>query len=439
MAHCAYTRRVRGTSLADYVIGARAFVGSYGTAHRSVGPSGEEALALVVAPELAQSSRFEDELEAAAEALAGFSHPRVVETIVTGRDPSQRLVVVTGAPSEPVALASALGAGGRPPPAVAMALSRELAEGVAAAQAQGIVHGALHPQSVFLTDEGHAVIGDFAAGRALVEFAAAEDIDLAEGVGPYLAPEIAVAGAPGTTSDIYGLGALLFELWSGRPPPGEVVAPPEIAAVIEGALADHPASRFSSAADVERALAAAATEAGLLAAPPWQVSAWVREHVEARKRGAEAHLRAARARGRETGIPEVVRRPRQADLSRAAALARARGGRGDGPPRTPTPLADPGDPLGAASPEDALGRLDSALAAYEAPEPRASTEAELREDAGGRRVRAGELAGLAIALLAVVAIAWALAAMSSTGDGTGDGTGERPGDTPGERRSQVAS
>lgn len=386
-------------------------MGDYGALHRGIGPSGEEVFALVIAPALAERPRFADELGAAAGASAGFSHPRAAATRRVGHDTSGRLVAIGDAIAEPTSLASALGAGGRPPAGVAMAISRELAEGLAAAERWGLVHGALHPRSVFINREGRVVVADFAVGRALAETAAAEDAALAEGLQPYVAPEVALAGPPSPAVDIYGLGAVLFEVWAGRPPPGEAAGPEAIRKIVGRALEDDPTARFGSAGAVEEALAAAARESGVLAAPPWQVAAWVREHVEARVRGAEAHLRPGRWR---RGVPEPVANPRGEELSRAALAARPR--QGAGAAKTPTPIAEavegstiPG------SAEEALGRVDAALEAY-APEPEAEVADRSEPRRGGRpSLRVGEIAALAVALVALIAVLWALFGLADGG------------------------
>ena len=411
-----YTRGVGGRSLPDFAIGARLFVGGYGTVHRGVGPVGEEIFALVVAPELAERTRFEEELRSANRVLSEFRHSHAISSELVDRDPSGRLIQITSPVDEPTALASVLRAGGRPPAPVAMALSRELIAALAAAHEHGIIHGAVHPRSVFIDGEGRAMIGDFAPARALAETAAADDVELFEGVRPYLAPEIDYGEGPSVAADVYGLGALLFELWAGRPPPGDIAGPAEVRRVIERALRSDPVARLGSAGELAAELSRAASGAGLLPAPPWQVAAWVREHVEARKHGAEAHLQAARLRDRDgrsfDRVPDVAPKPRASQLSIAAAAARARG-RADGAgigQRTPTPLADARDVLGATSASDALSRVDAALANYDrgadAP-PEASSSAG--EDTR-RRLSGGEIFGFALALFAVLAIGFALVA-----------------------------
>jgi hypothetical protein len=189
--------------------------------------------------------------------------------------------------------------------------------------------------------------------------------------------------------------------------------------VIERALRSDPVARYESAVDLASELARAATATGLLPAPPWQVSAWVREHVEARKRGAEAHLRASRWRERGAGfsrVPEVAPKPRRSDLSVAAAVARARGRRGGAANRTPTPLADARDVLGATSAGDALGRLDAVLSFYDrGEEPPPEPERRAGEEAR-RPVSAGEVVGFALALVALIAILAAIILTWRAGD-----------------------
>src|SRR5205814_1074587 len=137
--------------------------------------------------------------------------------------------------------------------------------------------GALHPDDVLLDAEGGVRPLRRAAAEGLRERAAA-----------YLAPEAARQEAPSTAADVYSLGAVLFELLTGKPPfqaatPGALrvkhaIEPPpdpraaqpalteEVAGALRAALAKDPARR-PAPAELAAALRAAAEASPMLAAP----------------------------------------------------------------------------------------------------------------------------------------------------------------------------
>src|SRR5262249_52680346 len=110
---------------------------------------------------------------------------------------------------------------GTPQPArQAAALLVRLAEAVHVAHRAGIVHRDLKPANILLTAEGTPKVADF--GLAL-PFQGALTLTLSGvrmGTPSYMAPEqvFGKAGSIGPAADIYGLGALLYEMLTGRPP-----------------------------------------------------------------------------------------------------------------------------------------------------------------------------------------------------------------------------
>ena len=155
----------------------------------------------------------------------------------------------------------------------------QAAQAVQHAHERGIIHCDLKPSNLLLTATGEVAVTDFGIARLLVPDASrAGEI---AGTPAFMAPEqLDPAWGPvGPRTDVYGLGAVLYTLLAGRPPrigslleilssiaigtpiPAlEDVIEPVQAALIEiyqRCLASHPADRFSTAAEVARALAAA--------------------------------------------------------------------------------------------------------------------------------------------------------------------------------------
>ncbi len=158
-------------------------------------------------------------------------------------------------------------------------LAIQIAEGMAAGHAQGVIHRDLKPENIKITDTGQAKILDFGLARSL----ATDSVDRfgnIEGTLYYLSPE-QISSEPITfSSDIFSLGIILYELLTGRRPfEGEYsagiiyaimhedpIAPSELSAdigeplnrIILKALAKAPADRFLNMTELGAALKQAA-------------------------------------------------------------------------------------------------------------------------------------------------------------------------------------
>ncbi|MBI1191092.1 MAG: protein kinase [Tepidisphaera sp.] len=161
----------------------------------------------------AELTRFTRE----AQALAGLRHPHIIQVHDVGEidgRPYFTMEYVEGG-----SLAQAL-AGVPQPPRHAAMLVATLAAAVQIAHDGGIVHRDLKPANVLLTSEGTPKITDFGLARRYND---AADLTLAGtrlGTPSYMSPEQAAGreGAVGPATDIYSLGAVLYEMLTGRPP-----------------------------------------------------------------------------------------------------------------------------------------------------------------------------------------------------------------------------
>jgi serine/threonine protein kinase len=158
----------------------------------------------------------------------------------------------------------------------ALWLARQAAQGLAAMHAAGFAHGDLKPANLMVAPDGHLTILDLCSVQPLCGQSGAARAAL-HGTLPYLAPELLTTLATaGVRSDLYSLGATLFEMLAGRPPVeaatlAELVtrhrqqavarlrtlvphAPREVEWLVARLLARNPLRRPASAEEVVRLL-----------------------------------------------------------------------------------------------------------------------------------------------------------------------------------------
>lgn len=99
----------------------------------------------------------------------------------------------------------------------ALRLADQICLGLAHAHAAGLVHRDLGPGNVWLAGDGAAKVGDFGIAVSLARSRALRDGRFVTAVA-YMAPEVALGQPPSPQSDLYSLGALLYEMLAGRPP-----------------------------------------------------------------------------------------------------------------------------------------------------------------------------------------------------------------------------
>ena len=102
---------------------------------------------------------------------------------------------------------------GRLPPDKAVEIARQLCAGLAAAHAKGVLHRDLKPANVMLNGRGHVVVTDFGLA-ALADEIPGEEIR--NGTPAYMAPEQLAGREVTVKSDIYSLGLVLYEVFTGK-------------------------------------------------------------------------------------------------------------------------------------------------------------------------------------------------------------------------------
>jgi serine/threonine protein kinase len=152
-----------------------------------------------------------------AQAVARLEHPNIVQVYDMGEHGGQpyfAMEYVAGG-----TLADRLG--GQPMPTrPAAQLIQTLASAIQASHQREIIHRDLKPQNVLMTLDDQPKIADFGLARPLAEAAGLTASGAILGTPSYMAPEQAACrmNAVGPISDVYALGAILYELLTGRPP-----------------------------------------------------------------------------------------------------------------------------------------------------------------------------------------------------------------------------
>ena len=279
-----------GQRLGPYEILAPLGAGGMGEVYRARDTRlGREVAVKVLPRELAADPERRLRLEREAQAISALSHPHVCALFDVGSadlpgGPVEFLVMEL---LEGETLARRLERGPLPLPQ-ALTLGGQIAEALGAAHRRGIVHRDLKPGNVMLTRSGAKLL-DFGLARLGESGAAALDLASAltdahpltregtvVGTWPYLAPE-QLSGRPADArSDVFALGAVLYEMITGRrafpgatmaevsaailkedpPDPREDVPglPGALVSVVRQCLAKDPSTRWQNADDVALAL-----------------------------------------------------------------------------------------------------------------------------------------------------------------------------------------
>jgi eukaryotic-like serine/threonine-protein kinase len=204
-------------------------------------------------------ARFERE----ARLTARLQHPAIVSVHEAGRWPSgdsfYAMKYVAGRPLHQVIAEKAT----LPERLALLAHFTTVAEAIAYAHSEGVIHRDLKPQNILIGAFGETVVIDWGLAKDLREAGAAESTSpyrigasftlAGAGTPAYMAPEQARGEEPDEGVDIYGLGATLHHLLSGGPPrqaPLPIEAPAELRAIVGKATAPARSDRYRTAAEL---------------------------------------------------------------------------------------------------------------------------------------------------------------------------------------------
>jgi serine/threonine protein kinase len=174
----------------------------------------------VMRPSLAASPEFHRRFLREARLAAALDHEHVVTVYQVGEDrgvPYLAMQLLRGQTLED----RLQRAGGRLPLPEVLRVGREVAEGLAAAHARGLVHRDIKPANVWLEGRrGRVRIVDFGLARGSESDAQFTQAGAVIGTPAYMAPEQASAAAVDARSDLFSLGAVLYRVATGEFPFG---------------------------------------------------------------------------------------------------------------------------------------------------------------------------------------------------------------------------
>jgi eukaryotic-like serine/threonine-protein kinase len=226
-------------------------------------------------PHLVPDETARRRLAAEGRLAASLTHPGIVQVYAVlpdGEAPALVMELIDGE-----SLDVRLARDGAVAPRVAASIGADVAEALAEAHRQGIIHRDVKPSNILIDPEGRAHLGDFGIAHSL-----APDIERLTLMGTvvgtlaYIAPEQLAGGEVGPRTDLYGLGAVLFEMLTGHPPfdatsqlvlaEAQAAGPPAIpgvdpalAEITRACLAIAPADRPPDASQVAAILRAIPT------------------------------------------------------------------------------------------------------------------------------------------------------------------------------------
>ncbi|HJZ96339.1 MAG TPA: protein kinase, partial [Candidatus Solibacter sp.] len=285
-----------GTALGCYEILAPLGAGGMGEVYRARDSRLEREVAIkVLSEDLAKDGTARARFEREAKAVAALNHPNILAIHGFGDENDVAYAVMELLEGE--TLRARLGRG-VPAWQSAVEIAIAVAEGLAAAHTKSIVHRDLKPENIFLTADGRVKILDFGLATwtepaSLSEETAALTLTqpgMVVGTVAYMSPEQARGMQAGTTSDIFSLGSVLYEMLTGtrafarattadtmsailNEAPSRISGtnrqiPQELEQLVWHCLEKYPAARFQSARDLAFSLRSVGSRSSAAATAP---------------------------------------------------------------------------------------------------------------------------------------------------------------------------
>ena len=167
----------------------------------------------VLKEEFSSDSNFVSKFNMEAQAAAGLSHPNIVSVYDVIDEGKLHYIVMELI--EGITLKSYIAKKGRLEVKETIGIAIQVAQGIAAAHEQHIIHRDIKPQNMIISKDGKVKVADFGIARAV---SAQTLSSAAMGSVHYISPEQARGGYSDERSDLYSLGITMYEMVTGRVP-----------------------------------------------------------------------------------------------------------------------------------------------------------------------------------------------------------------------------
>ena len=216
--------------------------------------------------EFKQDKEFIDKFQREAQAAARLSHPNIVNIYDVGVADGDHYIVMEYVPGR--TLKDYIRQEGHLSVSESLRVAREIAEALAHAHANNLVHCDIKPHNILMMADGHAKVADFGIARAVTESTMTYSGNVIGSV-HYFSPEQAKGTMITPKSDVYSLGVVLYEMLTGKLPftgdnPVSIAVkhlqeepvpvrqidpaiPPVVEAIVSKAMSKDPAMRPTSA------------------------------------------------------------------------------------------------------------------------------------------------------------------------------------------------
>jgi eukaryotic-like serine/threonine-protein kinase len=169
----------------------------------------------VLAEQYTEDDEFAERFRREAQTAARLAHPNVVQVFDTGEDEDRLYIVMEYVEGE--GLDEVLAREGRLSPDDVLPLGQQACAALQYAHEQGVIHRDVKPANLLLRRDGLLKVADFGIARA-GQATQLTQVGTILGTLNYLAPEQARGEDVSPQADIYSLGAVLYELFTGEPP-----------------------------------------------------------------------------------------------------------------------------------------------------------------------------------------------------------------------------
>jgi len=226
-----------------------------------------------------------------AQSVAKLNHPNIASIYDIGKEDEKQFFVLEFVEGHSLRDLIESSPEGRCDIQTVLRIGIDVCNALQYAHSQGVLHRDVKPENIMITEQGVAKLMDFGLAKMLGQPRQTQD-GVIVGTVAYVAPEIALGKGADTRSDLYSLGAVLYEAITGKPPfPGEdpvkiifshihdyPISPDKLNPKLPHALAEcimkllekDPEKRYQSTADLHEVLRDAAEELLRKAAPPAQ-------------------------------------------------------------------------------------------------------------------------------------------------------------------------